>query len=171
MRFFCEGKIKPISPVKVAPAGAYEDMFRDMQRGNHIGKIVLDMTDGMAGEVSAEVKASELGSSNLFKTDASYILTGGLGGLGRSTARWMVHRGARNLVFIARRPRSDSSVTAFFGELEASRCRATLIQGSVANLATVEAAIQTVSRPVAGVVHGAMVLKVSTSNGHLVVQS
>lgn len=33
---------------------------------------------------------------------ATYLIAGGLGGLGRSFARWLVHRGARNLILLSR---------------------------------------------------------------------
>jgi acyl transferase domain-containing protein/aryl carrier-like protein len=38
----------------------------------------------------------------LFRADASYLITGGLGGLGLSVARWMTERGARRLVLAGR---------------------------------------------------------------------
>jgi hypothetical protein len=37
-----------------------------------------------------------------FSPDASYLITGGLGGLGLLVARWMVDRGARHLVLAGR---------------------------------------------------------------------
>jgi myxalamid-type polyketide synthase MxaE and MxaD len=37
-----------------------------------------------------------------FRGDATYLITGGLGGLGLEVARWMVRRGARNLVLLGR---------------------------------------------------------------------
>lgn len=38
-----------------------------------------------------------------FRTDATYILSGGLGGLGQAIALWMAERGARNLILLSRR--------------------------------------------------------------------
>ena len=37
-----------------------------------------------------------------FDTDATYVIAGGLGGLGRSIARWMASRGARNMILLSR---------------------------------------------------------------------
>lgn len=37
-------------------------------------------------------------------TDASYLITGGLGGLGLELARWMVQHGARHLILMGRSP-------------------------------------------------------------------
>ncbi|MFE8598045.1 SDR family NAD(P)-dependent oxidoreductase [Archangium violaceum] len=44
-----------------------------------------------------------------FRADATYLVTGGLGGLGLLIARWMVERGARNLVLLGRKRASDVS--------------------------------------------------------------
>ena len=43
-----------------------------------------------------------LPSAPVFRTDASYLLTGGLGALGLVVAKWMVQRGARHLVLVGR---------------------------------------------------------------------
>jgi acyl transferase domain-containing protein/acyl carrier protein len=37
-----------------------------------------------------------------FRADASYLITGGMGGLGLLVARWMVERGARRLILLGR---------------------------------------------------------------------
>ena len=37
-----------------------------------------------------------------FRPDATYLITGGLGGIGLATARWLVSRGARHLVLVGR---------------------------------------------------------------------
>ena len=43
---------------------------------------------------------------------ATYLIAGGLGGLGRSAARWMATHGARNLVLLSRSgPRTEAAIT------------------------------------------------------------
>lgn len=46
--------------------------------------------------------------------NASYVIAGGLGGLGRSIVRWMVDKGARNLILLSRSGASSSSAAAEF---------------------------------------------------------
>ncbi|CAG8950778.1 hypothetical protein HYFRA_00002991 [Hymenoscyphus fraxineus] len=46
---------------------------------------------------------SETPPVDLFKSDAIYILVGGLGGLGRHFMRWMIARGAKHIVTFSRR--------------------------------------------------------------------
>lgn len=41
-------------------------------------------------------------SKDLLHSDATYILVGGTGGLGRSIARWMAGKGAQNIVLVSR---------------------------------------------------------------------
>lgn len=158
MDFFRNGHIKPISPLTVFAAQDSQDMFRFMQKGSHIGKIVLKMNDDPGSLLD---QAAQIASPMDFKPQASYLITGGLGGLGKSTARWMVERGARNLIFISRRGNTPSTA-AFFAELEASSCSPVLVTGSIEDEAVVKLAVTEAKLPIAGVVHGAMVLKVST---------
>ena len=40
----------------------------------------------------------------VFRQDASYLVTGGTGGLGLAVARWLATRGVKNLVLAARTP-------------------------------------------------------------------
>jgi len=46
----------------------------------------------------------------LLDPNASFLIAGGLGGLGRSLSRWMVSRGAKNLILLSTKgPRSDAA--------------------------------------------------------------
>ena len=55
-----------------------------------------------------------------FQADATYLIAGGAGGLGRTVARWMVERGARHLVLAGRAPMTEE-VGALLSELRARR--------------------------------------------------
>jgi acyl transferase domain-containing protein/acyl carrier protein len=44
-----------------------------------------------------------------FRSDATYLITGGLGGIGLHVADWLVQNGARNLALVSRRPPDDSA--------------------------------------------------------------
>lgn len=128
-----------------------------MQRGSHIGKIVLEMPADQNGLLKQAIPTPR---ATTFKRDASYLITGGLGGLGKSTAKWMVANNARHLIFLSRRGMTPSTV-AFFAELRASGCSPILVTGSVEDEATVRLAVAKAKHPITGVIHGAMVLKVS----------
>jgi acyl transferase domain-containing protein len=48
-------------------------------------------------------------SASAFQPDGTYLITGGLGGIGLTVAKWMVDRGARHLVLVGR---SEASAAA-----------------------------------------------------------
>lgn len=129
-----------------------------MQAGTHMGKILIKMpedTSSLPCTVSNPVVS--------FRPDASYLLVGGLGGLGKAIALWMVERGARHLVFFSRSASDSHSQEhrAFLEELEGQGCTSSLVNGDVAKLEDVQRAVsesQSHSRPLAGVLHLSMVL-------------
>jgi hypothetical protein len=50
--------------------------------------------------------------------NATYVIAGGLGGLGRSFARWMASRGARNLLLLSRSGAASAAAKSLVNELE-----------------------------------------------------
>jgi NADPH:quinone reductase-like Zn-dependent oxidoreductase len=98
-----------------------------------------------------------------FRPDATYFLVGCLGGLGRSLTSWMVQRGARRFAFLSRSGTDKADAADLVRALEGMGVTCQVIRGDVANKENVQAAIQSIpaSHPVRGVVHAAMVLRVS----------
>ncbi|KAL2069774.1 hypothetical protein VTL71DRAFT_14453 [Oculimacula yallundae] len=91
------GIIRPVYPVMVWDYSQIEEAFRTMQTGKHIGKIVLTAgAQDLVPIVPPKIRGFQ------FSNNATYIIPGGLGGLGRSISAWMVDQGARNLVFTSR---------------------------------------------------------------------
>lgn len=96
--------------------------------------------------------------------NASYLIAGGLGGLGRSIARWMVSRGAMNLILLSRSGGSSETASAFLKELREQGVIVEAPPCNVADTIAVQAALKhCASRdmpPVKGCVQGSMVLRV-----------
>ncbi|MGQ4806993.1 hypothetical protein NKDENANG_00331 [Candidatus Entotheonellaceae bacterium PAL068K] len=93
------------------------------------------------------------------RRDATYLITGGLGGLGGLVARWLVQRGARHLVLVGRRPPRES-LRAQLLELEQFGTQVTAAQADVSDrqqVARVLAAIDE-AQPLRGIIHAAGVL-------------
>ncbi|KAE8422418.1 putative polyketide synthase [Aspergillus pseudocaelatus] len=141
-----EGKIKPIRPTTVFAASKVIEAFRFMQQGTHMGKILIRMPDdsGQLSQRPSEVEVS-------FPSSASYLLVGGLGGLGRAVSRWMVEQGARYLVYLSRTADSSEENREFIKELNAMGCHVECIQGSVTRMEDVQAAISRCKSPLKGV--------------------
>jgi acyl transferase domain-containing protein/surfactin synthase thioesterase subunit/acyl carrier protein len=95
------------------------------------------------------------------RTDGSYLVTGGLGAIGRRIARWLVEdHGVRHLVLVGRSAPSPE-VEGFLTELRRSCESVEVLQADVSDEADVQAvfdAIDAADRPLRGIVHCAGVL-------------
>jgi phthiocerol/phenolphthiocerol synthesis type-I polyketide synthase D len=92
----------------------------------------------------------------VIRADGSYIVTGGLGGLGTVVTRWLVERGAGRIVLNGRREPSDDQQQAL-ADL-ANDTEIVFVSGDIASPAVAErlvAAAEETGRPLSGVVHAA----------------
>ncbi len=106
-----------------------------------------------------------------FSGDASYLITGGLSGIGLATAQWMVQRGASHLVLVSRTPlpprdtwteheaTDQQSRIAAVRELEQSGAVVTVVAADVGNEAAFADQLQAIevrdAPPIRGVIHSA----------------
>jgi NAD(P)-dependent dehydrogenase (short-subunit alcohol dehydrogenase family) len=121
-----------------------------------MGKIVVIPQEG--DKVNAVVAKTGPG---ILKADATYILIGGTGGLGRSMAKWMSQKGARNIVLVSRSAAVNANVQALMDELAPSGTNIVVKACDVSTRKSVDAMLKNMSDmpPIRGVVHGAMVLR------------
>lgn len=156
LELYRQGHVRPIRPFTLFGAPEIEESFRHFQKSDHIGKVVIQMPED-ASSIASTRRASVLALDH----DASYLLTGGLGGLGKSVASWMVECGARSLIFLSGNAGLTDESKAFFRELESLGCSVSAIPGKVQDREDVnKAAISKASMPIKGVIHLAMVLQV-----------
>lgn len=100
-------------------------------------------------------------SRPIVRSDASYLVTGGLGGFGLEIARWLAAQGARHLVLASRRGPQTPGADEIVAELAALGARALPWACDVSDRAEVERMVAEVAQklpPLRGVVHSAMVL-------------
>ena len=152
---YSQGRIRPIQPMAVFEPKDIEQSFRYLQKGDHIGKAVVRFPTDLS-----TISSISSAKAFSFDPDASYLLTGGLGGLGRSIASWMVERDARHLVFLSRNAGRSDTDKAFFAELQSAGCSVIAIAGRAENIGDIHTAKLKASRPIKGVLHLAMVLRV-----------
>lgn len=126
-----------------------------MQKGQHIGKIVIAMQ-----EQAQSLRVMKPRAQLKLRHDRSYLFIGGLGGLGRSIATYLVEHGARSIAFFSRSAAQTSRDDPYIRELETQGCSVQLHSGSVYNQQDVERVIQSLSMPVGGVLQASMVLEV-----------
>ncbi|ORY60122.1 putative polyketide synthase [Pseudomassariella vexata] len=151
---------------EIFPASELQTAYRTMQAAKHIGKIVIEMPldpFSLARAHGCKPSSNSLLSSidPVFRPDRSYLLVGGLGGLGRAIATWMVERGARNLVFLSRSANETPRLQCFLEDLRSQGCEVALVAGSVSCRTDVDMAVDTANaiHPLAGVLNLSMVLR------------
>ena len=131
-------------PVRAFPMAQASSAFRFMAQAKHIGKLVLTQDAGAPA----------------VRSDATYLITGGLGSLGLLLARWMVERGARRLVLVGRQGPSDRARDTL-AELREAGAEIVIAQGDVSDEAFVARLVAEAAqdeRPLRGVIHAAGVL-------------
>lgn len=130
----------PISDVAAA--------FKYMARAKHIGKVVAVHED------------EEVIQAPIVHAEATYLITGGLGGLGLCTAQRLATRGARHLVLVGRSAPSPEA-QAVLDALANTGVAVQALRADVSQQAEVEALIAQIQAsmpPLRGVIHTAGVL-------------
>ena len=148
-----QGLYTPL-PFREIPLALAGEAFRLMAQAKHIGKIVLTI-----GDHALAVESKALPYS--FRSDASYLITGGSSGLGLGAAQWLVDNGARHIALMSRSGPASEGARDAVGAMEKAGARVTLVRGDVASAADVEAALERIrieGPPLRGVIHAAMVL-------------
>lgn len=154
MDYYSRDLIGPIHPITHFKGTEIEAAFRFMQKGTHIGKIVVTMP-----EDTSALSAASIRQEAQFRNDRSYLLVGGLGGLGKAISSWMVDRGARSLVYLSRSAGQSAEDQLFFQELKTQGCDAVALAGSVNIMADVEQALALAPKRLGGILQMSMVLR------------
>lgn len=147
-----QGSFQPI-PIEVYPISAVPDAFRLLAQARHRGKVVVRQADRPAPlAITAQ---------------ATYLITGALGGIGLRLIDWLAQRGATCLLLISRSAGSPSlEVKQRLKELESRGIRCSLLAldlatgpGTEASTALAEAIRALPSeKPLRGLFHAAGVL-------------
>ncbi|KAI1211603.1 uncharacterized protein F4807DRAFT_473071 [Annulohypoxylon truncatum] len=154
MEYYRTGTLKPIRPIQMFSHADIQSAIRTMQKGQHIGKLVIRIPENVA-----DIAANPARTYFSFRADVSYLLVGGFGGLGRSIAMWMVEHGAKHLTFLSRGAGKKPHEVALVRALEDAQCSVSVIAGSVTNFKDVVRAVSQSHAPIAGVIQLSMVLR------------
>ena len=151
------GDVPPL-PVTTWPAHRYEDALRLMIAGKHQGKLALEIPpEGLPDDARpADLRP-------FLDREASYLVTGGLGGLGLCIVSYLAAAGARHLVLMDRgseRRRTAEWVRRASPLMESPlRPEIEIVAGDVACAADVRRCIAATKRPLKGVFHLAGILE------------
>src|SRR6185295_13474839 len=156
LALFEEGTLSPL-PFRAFSAADPEAAFRYMQQSRHIGKIVLRMDPAPRAASAAPVARPGL----RLPAEAAYLVTGGLGGFGLRTARWLAEKGARHLLLIGR-SEPDEQAAKELAALAAAGVRVRVERCDVADYGALQRVLQAAQPqmpPLRGVVHAAGVIR------------
>ena len=148
---FTEGTLTPL-PHRVFALQEAAQAFRYMAQAKHIGKVVVAQSDPGPEEASEALTS--------VRADGTYLVTGGLGGLGLCVARWMVAQGARHLVLMGRNPASRAA-QAVITELEQQGAQVLVTHGDVSRAEDVASVLEHIGQApytLRGLIHAAGVL-------------
>ncbi|MFE0427067.1 SDR family NAD(P)-dependent oxidoreductase, partial [Streptomyces sp. NPDC058953] len=137
MELFAEGRLT-LNPVAVRDILDARTAFREMSRGQHIGKLVLDVGGGFGG--------------------GTVLVTGGTGGVGSLLARHLVTgHGVRSLTLARRRGPAADGAAALVTELERAGAAVRVVACDVADRSAVadQLAATPPGHPLTAVVHAA----------------
>ena len=153
-----EGTVKEVVPTKIMSYTQIEEGLRVLRSGKGIGKMIFVPSPEDVVPIVPE-------QSLPYKSDAGalYILSGGLGGIGRSLARWMVARGVRNLIFLSRTGNITNSVQDMVKELGSKGSKIHIYTCDVTDRARLVEVIEeckAILPPIKVCIQGAVILKV-----------
>ncbi|NYV77191.1 SDR family NAD(P)-dependent oxidoreductase, partial [Streptomyces sp. UH6] len=153
------GTLPPL-PVTVRPVGEASAAFHTMASARHTGKLVLRWP--AEGTDTLPVRPQDV---PVVRPDASYLVTGGLGGLGLLVARWLAERGAAAVVLTSRSA-PDPAARAALDALTADfGTRVEVVSADLAVPGTADALVRTAEatgHALRGVVHAAAVVEDAT---------
>ncbi|TGJ80280.1 hypothetical protein E0Z10_g8483 [Xylaria hypoxylon] len=148
-------------PLHFFPASQVEKAFRLMQSGKHSGRILVNVQD------SDEVTKFAVDHSTWrFSQNATYVVAGGLGGLGRPIIRWMADRGAKYLIILSRSGPVSQAAIKLVEELRVRNIGVSTPRCDVSSVAQLSAALRDALTsstpkwpPIKGCINATMVLQ------------
>lgn len=156
MALFNDGTLSPL-PFTAFSHSQVIDAFRYMQQARQIGKVVVTYEQPIAPPSNETLGTDAL----TLPTEASYLVTGGLGGFGLKTAQWLVSKGARQLILLSRSGPASEEAQAAITAFEAQGVNVLATACDITDrdaLAKVMERAQRELAPLRGIVHAATVI-------------
>jgi acyl transferase domain-containing protein/pimeloyl-ACP methyl ester carboxylesterase/short-subunit dehydrogenase/acyl carrier protein len=153
MTLFAQGELRPL-PLTTYPIAQAVEAFHTMAQAQHLGKLVLTLAERATTAIAPRAGGA------VIRADGSYLITGGLGGLGLQVAGWLAAQGARHLALLGRSAPTPKAAQAIEA-LRAGGAQVLVLQADVAVAAQLAAALDQLRLalpPLRGVVHAAAVL-------------
>lgn len=157
MELFEQGILHPL-PFREFDANQIVEAFRYMQQARQIGKIVVTYRNALERVVDKRVtQVSHLA----LNPEATYLVTGGLGGFGLRTAQWLVDKGARHLVLLGRRGPATEEAQPVLAQWRVQGIDVQALACDITDRSQVQQVIEQIAAgpyPLRGLVHAATVI-------------
>ncbi|KAK0635463.1 hypothetical protein B0T17DRAFT_485578 [Bombardia bombarda] len=149
------GHIKAIHPITTFSFDAIPAALAYIRSGRHIGKVVI--SDGDKTDVQVPIRQA---TRNLaLRSDASYLIVGGLKGLCGSLAIHMARHGARHIIVCSRSGVNDEASQKTVVNCAAYGCEVVEAKGDVADADFINKVFTEATPRIAGIIQGAMILR------------
>jgi myxalamid-type polyketide synthase MxaB len=156
--------LKPL-PLKSFPTRNVVDAFRYMAQAKHIGKVVIKAPSARRRQSNGAMERRGEGARGrdaAIRSNASYLITGGLGALGLELADWLVEQGARYLVLTGRSKPSEAAKSRLEALREAAAGATVMVMAAdVTHRGQMSALLGEIKRtlpPLRGIIHAAGLL-------------
>jgi NADPH:quinone reductase-like Zn-dependent oxidoreductase/acyl carrier protein len=151
-RYIENDQLKPLS-IKVFNPAQISEAFKLVEDGLQIGKVIVDFKNQ-----SIDIERKQ---EALFKTDKSYLITGGTKGLGLEIAKWLVDNGVKNLALLSRSGLKDPYAKKVVYKMKRNGVNVKVFSADVAELGQMTQIFSQIEEEMpllAGIFHCAMVL-------------
>jgi len=153
LKHFEAGQYQPLS-LEIFSIQKSKQAFERMSDAKHIGKIAISLENENPNIENTEHPKTS------FSSEATYLLTGGYGGLGITFTEWMVENGAQNIILVGRsgpKPFAQKIIQS----LTENGANITIANGDISSKTAIEEILQNIPahQPLKGVMHLAGILE------------
>nr|XP_023019448.1 fatty acid synthase-like [Leptinotarsa decemlineata] len=155
------GVVKPL-PSTVFSETEVEEAFRFLSSGKHKGKVLIEVRKENPATLRSPCRKMTAIPKIYFDPNKTYILIGGLGGVGLEMVHWLVSKGATKIILNSRRTISTGYQSYCFKKW--SQYKDVIIDISTDDTTTIKGATELITKaeklgPVGGIFNLALVLR------------
>ncbi|KAI0599931.1 hypothetical protein F4775DRAFT_591035 [Biscogniauxia sp. FL1348] len=157
MEMLDKGILSPIETVTPMPMGRIEAAFRSIANRTHVGKVVVE------ADSQAMVQALLPPPPPLnLDPEASYIVVGGLGDIGKRLCQLLARLGAKHIITLSRRNLENDVREAIQDDICRLGAEIHIVKCDITDKSSIESAAalcRDTMPPVKGIIHGGMILR------------
>lgn len=156
MKLWTSGSVQHPRPLHTYSTADVEQAFRFFQSGKNTGRIIINVN-------GSDVVRKRVLERRHWRLDpnASYVIVGASGGLGRAISKWMADKGAKHLILLSRSGATSTAAKKTVAELREQGVNVAAPKCDVSCETSLAAALQDCARTmpsVKGCINSAMAL-------------